>query len=367
MIPYFLLLILPFLFNVAIQVIFNHGCVQLIKDKKNYNNPIVLIFFICLLCLLMFRDRSVGLDLSNYNYMFNKYSSDSLRSLLQADADIFYKALNWVIGKFTNSFQWVLIITALMAVIPIFSLYNEDKRNGYLKIVLFVNTSVFVVLFSALRQSIAVGIGICAYYFVRKHKFIPFIVLVILANLFHHSAFILVAMYPIYHLRLNSRHLWMIIPIFAAFYIFREDLFQITTNIMTNFYDKYDTDMTNTGALATFILYLMFSVYSYVVPDERKMTDELIGLRNFLILATALQSFAGLNALAMRMNYYYIVFIPYIMCKLVEIPKWEYRRVAVVSKCVMCIFFTWYFVDSIMGAYNTKDLLGIVPYVSMWR
>ncbi|MBE7015442.1 MAG: EpsG family protein [Ruminococcaceae bacterium] len=367
MVTYYLLLLLPFLVNVTLQAIFDHGRINIINNRKDYKSPVVLVFFIYLSLLLMFRGRTAALDLPNYYYMFHKYSSESLGVLLTADADILYKVLNWIIGRFTNSFQWVLIITGLLSVVPIFLLYNEDKRNGYLKIVLFVNTSLFVVLFSAIRQSIAVGMGVLAYYYVRKKNLPMFILVVIIANMFHHSAFILALMYPMYHTRLNSRHLWIVIPIFLTVYIFRETLFVLFTSVVMEFYEKYETAVTNTGAVATFILYVMFSVFSYVVPDERKMTSELIGLRNFLVFATLMQSFAGLNHLAMRMNYYYILFIPYTMCKLIEIPKREFRRVATVGKCVMCVFFTWYFVTSVRDACYTKDLLGIVPYISMWR
>lgn len=367
MLPYFMLLILPFIYNVTVQAIFNHGRVNLIHNRKDYKSPIVMVFFIYLAIVLMFREKSVGLDLDNYHYMFNKYSLESIRTLLTSDGELLYKILNWLIGKFTNEFQWVLAITALMAIIPIFCLYNEDKKNGYMKIALFINTSVFVVLFSALRQSIAVAIGVCAYYFVRKHKFIPFLIVIVIANMFHHSAFILIAMYPIYHMRLNSKHLWMVIPVFVIVLFFREGIFNLISELLANFYDKYERTITNTGALATFLLYVIFLVYSYVLPDERRMNEELIGLRNFLLVATILQSFAGLNALSMRMNYYYIVFIPYAMCKFVEIPKKEFRRVATVSKCVLCIFFTLYFIMTVISSYGTKNLLGIVPYDSVWR
>ena len=367
MVPYYLLLLIPFLVGVFVQAIFNHGRVNIINNRNDHKSPIVMVFFIYLILLLMFRGRTVGLDLPNYQYMFYKYSGDTLSSLLKADVDILYKVLNWIIGRFTSQFQWIMIIAAILAVTPIFMLYNEDKRNGYLKISLFVNTAIFMILFSALRQAIAIGMGVWAYYFVRQKKLIPFFIVVIVANLFHHSAFVLVFMYPLYHLRLNSKHLWIIIPVFLATYLLREVLFLAAADFMTGFYDKYETAVSDTGALSTFLLYIAFSVYSYVIPNEKKMTEELIGLRNYLLVAAILQSFAGINSLAMRMNYYFIVFIPYTMCKLVEIPKKSFKRVALISKCVMCVFFTWYFISTIRDACYTKDLLGIVPYMSMWR
>lgn len=367
MIPYFMLLVVPLIISMALQAVFNHGRVSLFDNKTADKNPMLIVFFIYLAGVLMFRGKTVGLDLPNYNYMFNKCTGSSLAYILKNESDIFYKVLNWIIGKFTHSFQWVMIASAILTLIPFFLLYSEDKRNSYLKIVLFINTAVFMILFSALRQSIAIGVGVCAYYLVRKHKLAWFLLLVLVANLFHHSAFILILMYPIYHMRLNSKHLWLIIPFVLAFIVFREQIFLFTTNIMTNFYDKYDSEVTSTGAASTFLLYIMFSIYSYVIPDEKKMSEELIGLRNFVVLTAVLQSFASLNSLAMRINYYYIIFIPIAICKFVEIPKKPYARIAFISKCVMCVFFTLYFAKSIIDANNTNDLLGIVPYESMWR
>jgi hypothetical protein len=65
------------------------------------------------------------------------------------------------------------------------------------------------------------------------------------------------------------------------------------------------------------ILFLIFTVFAYLVPDESKLDPDTIGMRNFLLLAVAIQMFAPLHSLAMRMNYYYIVFIPLLT---VQIP-----------------------------------------------
>ena len=367
MVPYFLLLLIPLAVKFTAQGSFNQGRIRVLYDRKDYRNPVVAVFFIYLLGMLVLRKRSVGVDLSNYYYLFYKYTGESFSSLVTSEGEILYKLMNWIVGQISGSFRWILVLSALLSVIPIFFMYNEDKRNGYLKILIFLNSSVFVVLFSALRQSIAVGIGVICYYFVKNKKPILFFVTIVIAMMFHHSAFILLLMYPVYHARLNSRHLWFLIPLLIVFFLIRRNLFILTTDFLSEWTGKYESVMSGTGAFATFLMYVVFLVFSYIVPDEKKMTNDEIGLRNFLMLATALQSFASLNNLAMRMNYFYIVFIPCAMCKFIEIPKRKFARVAILSKCILCIFFTLYFIYTIMAANGTRNLLGIVPYESVWR
>ena len=51
------------------------------------------------------------------------------------------------------------------------------------------------------------------------------------------------------------------------------------------------------------ILFGAFVVFSFLVVDEKKLDEETIGLRNFLLMAFTLQIFAPLHTLAMRMGY----------------------------------------------------------------
>ena len=111
-------------------------------------------------------------------------------------------------------------------------------------------------------------------------------------------------------------------------------------------------------------LFAAFAVFAFLVSDDSRLDSETIGLRNYLLLALMLQMFAPLHSLAMRMNYYYIIFIPLLIPKILEYKSERYRQVAIVGRHVMVVFFLVYF---IFGAYAGEDSLNVYQYHFFWE
>ena len=122
-------------------------------------------------------------------------------------------------------------------------------------------------------------------------------------------------------------------------------------------------------------------LYAYVVPDDGKVTRELSALRNFLLLALGVQLFAPVNTVALRFNYYYIIFIPLLLPKVMEsardsllVPvrlgkksfKIGFSNMKLwvnISRIVIVVFFAAYF---FFDAYTGDDILKIFPYEPCW-
>ena len=76
-----------------------------------------------------------------------------------------------------------------------------------------------------------------------------------------------------------------------------------------------------------------------------------------------MQSFASVNSVAMRLNYYYLIFIPLLIPKVADGARTELRQLARVSTVVfVCFFFFWFFKEAYTGA----DILQVFPYVPFW-
>ena len=369
MIQYVLLLVISFLFCFVAKTREKRklfiGSGELISE----NNLAVSVFFLMLCFLLAFRSIEVGTDTANYKVFFDKYSKLNFSQVFDEELEFLFGALNWFIAQFTDNFQIYLAIVAAITLIPIAALYNQDKRHSYLKIILFVNMSVFVMLFSGIRQALAMSIGLIAFHFVKKKKLIPFLITVLIAMGFHLSAFILFAMYPLYYFRLKKRHLIIIVSLIAITYIFNRQIFTGLLNIMTLIYPRYDEYMSleNTGAVTMIICFVVFTMIAYIIPDEHNEDDEFIGMRNYLLLATLLQCFAPIHNWAMRMNYYYILFVPIVIPKVISYADIRWKQIAKITEIVMCAFFTLYFVYTVYIACQTDGgSLNTYPYIPFW-
>ncbi|MBR2353331.1 MAG: EpsG family protein, partial [Clostridia bacterium] len=277
--------------------------------------------------------------------------------------------LAWLIGQFTDSYQVFLTIVALITIVPMAIIYGQDRRHGFLKIVLFMNMSTFIMLFSGLRQAIAISVGLIAFECVKKKHLFRFLLVALIAFGFHHTGFMVFTFYPLYHAAFKRKHLWFVIPSILLVFVFNKQIFTWATNLLNQFLgDKYLVEIDETGAYTMLLLFILFAVFAYIIPDEKQMDRETLGLRNILLAAVLLQCFAPIHMLAMRMNYYFIIFIPILIPKLLTVVKPNLKDVAGIAKVVLTGFFMlYYLITTYIKCQTGLSVLDTYPYVPFWQ
>ena len=355
MIPFVVLLLVPVLMHFSLV-----GGIE----KNNKKNTIALTFFFLFLTILVaFRHESVGNDTRNYINIFNQYSNMSWGQLGKESWEFGFLFFNKLISKFSNEPHIYVALTAIITCALIYHTYRRLCIDPSLTVVLFCIMSTFVMMFSGIRQMLAVGIGFIAYEFTRNKKLIQFIFIVFLAMTFHTSAFMLAFMYPLYHVKITKKWLYFVVPGLLIVFIFNEQIFSTLTYIIEK-YTKYEGSITQTGAYTMLILFTIFAVFAFIIPDEQRIDKETIGLRNFLLFSIVIQMFAPLHSLAMRMNYYYIIFIPLLIPKIIAYRSKRWEQVAVFGRRIMLFFFLGYF---FLNAYTSDNNLNVFPYHFFWE
>jgi len=333
------------------------------KDEK-YIRKTIHVFFILLIILLCLRRIDIGVDLQNYKYYFDLIRQLQWNQITEIDIEIGYVFLNKIFGMFTDNFQLFIAFVALIQTIPIYISYLKEAKRPYLSIIIFANMSAFVILFSGLRQAIAIAIGAIAYHFVVKKKFVFFVACVGIAFLFHQSALILLILYPLFHSKITKNWLWFIIPSITMIFILNKQIFNYLVNFLGDKYiDRY-ASVQNTGAHTMIILFVLFLFFSYIMVDEKTLDKTTLGLRNIMVLVVMIQLFAPIHALAMRFNYYFIIFIPVLISRIVDSPKKHFKPIAQIANVVMVCYFTFYF---FYNAYTSVDILQVFPYKFFWE
>ena len=100
----------------------------------------------------------------------------------------------------------------------------------------------------------------------------------------------------------------------------------------------------------------------------KEMDKETLALRNMLLFAVLLQCFAPVHVLAMRMNYYFIIFIPMLIPKLLTVVKPNFKDVAGIAKAVLVGFFmVYYLITTYIACQTTGGVLNTYPYVPFWQ
>lgn len=352
--PYITLIVLPFLVR--------HIRVTNSINATKSNERALKIFWILLFLMLIFRHETIGNDTTTYAYIFRTIANSSWSSALGRSAEIGYTVLNKVVSLVTSNFRWVLILSAILGVYHISKAYLKYSTDAMLTISIFIIMSNFILLFSGLRQCIAISLGFVAFELTRSKKWIPFLLVTILAMLFHTSAFMIAFMYPLYHVQIKKKRLFLIVPLLLAVFVFNQQIFAFLGSILNRFTD-YDAEIQKTGSITMLILFIMFAVFSYLIPNESKLDRDTIGMRNFLLLSVALQMFAPLHNLAMRMNYYYIAFIPILIPRIIACRSRRWNQVAVAARHIMVIFFIIYFFLTAPA----DNVLHTFPYRFFWE
>ena len=351
MFPYYFLIGFPMLLSL----------VPYRDDRKVFNKRFpLLVFFLIFITLLSLRHVTCGVDLMTYRLKFHHPVPIHLLSLFDFSVkESGFLLFTAICKKTTNSFQFYLFLCALLSLVPIMVLYLKESNHSLLTIALFVGIAPFSMFFSGLRQSIAMGIGAICYFCCKNKKPVPFLILVFLAFTFHQSSIVLLFMYPLMHLRITKKWLPLVVGVFAVCFVFRNQIF----GFALHFSDKYESRyvISQTGSYMYLLLLLLLTIYSFVMLKDSEF--DAFGLRNILVFTLILQSFALSNSVAMRLNYYYLIFIPLLIPKVVDSARTEFRQIAKVSPGVfVCFFILWFFKEAYTGA----DILQVFPYVPFW-
>lgn len=360
MFPYYLLIYFPFLME-CIRVSLCSECNNVVKSKNS--NISIVVFFAFFGVMLACRSTFCGLDLRNYESFFYQVANLQFGEVFEKyPTEQLYFVINWIVANICPDFRFFIFITSFLCVGVTGWFYWRESEFALLTILLFVTNVCFVMFYSGLRQSLAMLFVVPAYYMVKQKRLIPFLLIVFLAKFFHNSAFIMLLLYPVYHIQLRNKHfIFVILAIFFVF-IFKSEIFSVVVPLLN---DKYARKtIAETGAWAAWFMFLLYLAYSFLVIDDSNMSTECIGLRNILVLITLLQCFASINGVAMRMNYYFIMFFPIIVPKLMNYPKVGYENLIQTSKWGMVLFFTFYFFVHIYSGYIG---LGAFPYKAFWE
>ena len=160
-------------------------------EKKNRNA--LFFFFAFLTVLIMLRHESVGNDTKNYIYFFERFSNMSWNDVGKDSIEFGFAYFNKIISVFSKDPQMFLAIAAIAVSAMIYPTYRRLCTDASLTIVIYCIMSTFVMMFSGIRQMLAIGVGVVAYEFARNKKIISFVLCVILAITFHTSAFMIVS------------------------------------------------------------------------------------------------------------------------------------------------------------------------------
>ena len=330
------------------------------------NGTAIIVFSSILFLLLALRFKTVGVDTLNYLDKYHKIGFDSFSSIWSGrrTVDIGYGLLNKLLATMGLSDRMFLSVIALLMTAPVAWLYVNESDNWMLTVSLFIILPDFSMMFTGMRQGLSMALVPFMYYFSKKHNIIGFLISVFIAFSLHSSAIFMLIMYPIFNIKIKNTWLIGLIPIMTLGFIFNKQLYSISVKMLGGKFEERYSDVSGTGAYTMLILFILMAVFSFIITDENKMDPDDFGMRNLLVLIVALQFFAPVNSVAMRLNYFFLILLPVIMPRMIACSKDKYRKLSEITQYVMVVFFTAYFF--VKGS-RANDSFDVFPYRPWWR
>ncbi len=355
MLPYYLLVSIPLFLSTPEYLLPPSE-----KRTRLLRLPMVL-FFLGLLCLLSLRHVLVGVDTVRYVWHFEQVARIPWRAVFAyREGEWAFFLLCKLIAVLGGDARTMLVLVSLLCVLPVAVFYVRFAESPSLTLAMYPVLPIFMMNFSGLRQAIATALAVPVFCAAVKRQWWQAVLWVGAAFCFHRSAAVLLLLIPAVHLRLKVRHLPVLGGLYAVVYAARRPLFSLCLRLLgeTNRYDE----MTETGGVGMLLLFLGCLLLAFLIPEEACMDAETRGMRNLLALSVLLQLFSTVHPLSMRMNYYFILFIPPLMGRVLTAKGRLSSTLAGGVRAAMAAFLIIFYILRIVES----DSLGIYPYRPFW-
>lgn len=302
MLPY----ILVALFPLAVECIYSEHLTRspaiAVKRRWLY----LLVATLPLFIMIGIRGANIGADTGVYILHFESMVHVPLGEALTAsDTEVGYIVFVKLIGMITDDPNVYQVICASVYFLGVYTFANQLEKSPFLFLVLFATMGLFTFMFTGVRQCIAMSICLMSFYFIRRRKLIPFVLVVLLAFTFHKSAILFLISYFIYNRKINTLNFLLYGGFATLSVLYLENIQDFFNNALD--YD-YEIESTGTGYLFFALLVVLVFFGIVFLFSYKTINKESQGLANVAIIAVFLWILRLFTRVAERPSFYFLFF-----------------------------------------------------------
>lgn len=333
-------------------------------DKKE--KIFLFATFIILCVIACFRGSSVGYDTEQYITAYHKAANLTLSTLSTLRYEYGFTLLCVFLNKITASPQILLIITSLFINYAVLKFIYKKSDNKLFSVLLYILLNIFFFYTSAMRQAIAIAIILLGFDNLEKKKYFKFAIYIIIASLFHESAFLTLIFIFFKEKKYNKLFLYELIIASIFFFAFGKNIFDLLIKISPRLNDYSSSQFMEEnyfGALIQFLLNLVLFVLGYIImlhnnrsvlTDKNNKNNIFIGLMSasviFYLLTMRVSIF---NRFSPYFSIFIIIWLPNCIA-MIKNPK---NKLMLYVGTTFILFIYW-------GAINIlrPEWYGMIPY-----
>ena len=297
-----------------------------LKSQKKYDKIFLIICGILITLIMGLRGRKSGsLDTNMYCKFFSDVArNNNLRSYLakQIEGEIFlfsevgFSLFMWLLSRITVEPQALIFTTSAFIVYSTMRFIYKNSDDVFLAVILFLCLGLFTFNMNGMRQAMAMSICLWAYEFAKNKKPVKFLLLVLVATLFHKTAIVFLLVYFIKYLKFNTKSMLFLITLFIIIAV----LNPVIVKYFDDIYDKsYSESESRTGGGIIQLAIYLGTVLLAIVA--RKSLSDDAGKDCFYLLLLALYFFIlryiGTQIFE-RISYYFAYFLILMLPKTIK-------------------------------------------------
>lgn len=300
--------------------------------KNKIISVYIVLSFILLLSLIVFRDLSVGIDYENYYYAVLRVANNNMLDYdytwLSKGFRTFIKIIAF--AGFPESVLPFIVIGIISFCTLLLFYYSFIKFSTFptFSLFIFFCFCLYFQMMNQFRQMFAIALVLFSYKFIGK-SFWKYFLTIVLAALFHGTALIMLPMYFVCKLDINRN---IILGYFfvgtagVTMYPVIVRLIRYTSYSKYLEWEEFDVSHTSTAIInfivRIIILVLCLKVRKRVV-DKKPQTNVLY---HMVIACTIVQVFAIISALFTRVTTYFYVFYIILLPDVAEEYKFYFTK-----------------------------------------
>lgn len=296
-------------FELIVYLIYNQA--QNDKQKK-------WLFILGCLGLWLFvglRSNDTGNDTVGYIKHFQNIVNirwDGIAEAYTKDHGFYYFIK--LIRSITSSTMVFKLVTAFASLIGVFDLCYRNTKRPVLALYFYVTIGNLFFIMTGMRQAIAMSICLLSIRFIQKRKIIPFVLLILLAAQFHHSAYIFLVMYFLGTRRVDVLNMLITIFVTIAAYFSYEKLLNVANEVLDY---NYEVEELSNGGIFFAILLIILVLALITKSNWMKDIKERV-VMNTGVLTVVIWVFRLISRTAERPSMYFLNAIPVVLSESID-------------------------------------------------
>ena len=298
----------------------------------------------------------------DYLYTYVPYFEMLQNNILPSNQkmEIAYHLINQIVLWLGGDYFWVFAICSVLFYVAVFSVIIEESPQPALSVFLLTGMGYVFIFFNTMRQMVGCAILLYSLRYIRKKKFLPFLICIALASGFHYSCVLFIPVYFFDRIKIRP-------PMALALTILVTILSQLITITAKNLisltqYSVYFSSIFDTGETAYVMLaihFILLLFYSVCYREDKEYQF----FYNLQMVALWTTAFSGRIVLIIRLLWMFsmpaVISVPVV---LKSIPRRKDKELVASVIVLLYVLYNLYTV----GLQNSNSVLPYQTIFSRW-